>query len=223
MPKAGAKVVVVMPARAAGRQLAAALPAIPSAWVDELLLADDGAASTRTLAARLPAVRLVARPHDAGDGGNHKLLLIHALEAGADVVVSLRPDGPFDPRLIASLAEPVAGGAADLVLGAPERPAPADRLAARVAAALAHAPLPRTGFRACSRRLLTEVPWLRAAGGAGFDAELAVLAAHFGFRVRAVPARAGAPARGGVAAAPVAAARVALHRRGLRRSERYEP
>lgn len=223
MPKAGAKVVVVMPARAAGRQLERALPAIPAAWVDELLLADDGTSATAALAARLPSVRLVARPHDAGEGGNHKLLLTHALEAGADVVVSLRPSGDFDPRLIATLAEPVANGAADLVLGAPERPAPADRLAARAAAALARVPVPRTGFRACSRRLLTELPWLRGPDGPGFDAELTVLAAQYAFRVRALPARAGAPGRGGAGAAPAAAARVALHRRGLLPRRRFEP
>ena len=46
-----------------------------------------------------------------------------------------------------------------------------------------------TGYRAYSRRLLLEVPFLRNSLDFVFDSELLMQAVHFGFRVDEVPAR----------------------------------
>ena len=46
-----------------------------------------------------------------------------------------------------------------------------------------------TGYRAYSRELLLEVPFLRNALDFSFDSEMLMQAAHFGFRIAEVPAR----------------------------------
>ena len=116
----------------------------------------------------------------------------------------LHPDGQYEPELIPRMVEPIVRGEADLVLGS--------RLA-EPGAALA-AGMPRwkyfankaltgienrilgthfteahTGYRAYSRRLLLEVPFLRNSLDFVFDSELLMQAVHFGFRVEEVPAR----------------------------------
>jgi hypothetical protein len=44
-----------------------------------------------------------------------------------------------------------------------------------------------TGYRAYSRRLLLEVPWLRNSLDFSFDSQLLFQAVHFGFRIEEVP------------------------------------
>jgi hypothetical protein len=44
-----------------------------------------------------------------------------------------------------------------------------------------------TGYRAFSRRVLLEVPFLRNSLDFAFDTELLMQAAHFGFRFHEVP------------------------------------
>ena len=46
-----------------------------------------------------------------------------------------------------------------------------------------------TGYRAYSRRLLLEVPFLRNAIDFSFDSEMLMQAVHFGFRIAEIPAR----------------------------------
>jgi hypothetical protein len=46
-----------------------------------------------------------------------------------------------------------------------------------------------TGYRAYSRNLLLDVPWLRNALDFSFDSELLMQAVHFGFRIHEVPCR----------------------------------
>jgi glycosyltransferase involved in cell wall biosynthesis len=155
------------------------------------------------LARELP-LHLVWHPHQVGYGGNQKTCYLQALQHGADVVVMLHPDGQYEPELIPRMVEPIVNGEADLVLGS--------RLA-EPGAALASG-MPRwkyyankaltgienrilgtnwteahTGYRAYSRRLLLEVPFLRNSLDFVFDSELLMQAVHFGFKVEEVPAR----------------------------------
>ena len=46
-----------------------------------------------------------------------------------------------------------------------------------------------TGYRAYSRELLLDVPFLRNALDFSFDSEMLLQAVHFGFRIHEVPAR----------------------------------
>jgi hypothetical protein len=90
-----------------------------------------------------------------------------------------------------------------------------------------------TGYRAYSRRLLLEVPWLRNALDFSFDSELLFQAVHFGFRIEEVPCAtiyADDDSNVSFGQGVVygyktlwAALRLVAHRRGLWKSRRFLP
>ncbi len=248
-PRRGeAKIVVVMPARNAARTLVRTVEAIPRAWVDEVILVDDGSSDdTVDVARRLP-VHVIWHPHNVGYGGNQKTCYLEALQRHADVVVMLHPDGQYEPTLIPKLVAPILAGEADLVLGS--------RLAEPGAARAGGMPLHKilanrgltaienrvlgtrlselhTGYRAYSRELLLTVPFLRNSLGFVFDSEMLVQAAHFGFRIAEVPTRSryfdDASSIGLRAASEYAlrtlwmCARLITHRSGVWRSRKLQP
>src|SRR2546428_3571554 len=68
----GHKVVVVMPAYNAVRTLQSSWQQIPQAWVDRVILVDDGSQDgTPDLAKTLP-LDVIAHPHNVGYGGDQK-------------------------------------------------------------------------------------------------------------------------------------------------------
>ena len=204
MPESAPKVIVVMPARQAAMTLERTFGAIPQDQVDEVILVDDHSTDETVRLARELPLHLVWHPHQVGYGGNQKTCYLEALQHGADVVVMLHPDGQYEPELIPRMVEPIVRGEADLVLGS--------RLAEPGAALKSGMPRwkyfankaltgienrilgthfteAHTGYRAYSRRLLLEVPFLRNSLDFVFDSELLMQAVHFGFRVEEVPAR----------------------------------
>ena len=246
--KAGAKVIVVMPARNAARTLEQTVSGIPEGWVDEIILVDDKSTDTTLHVARSLPIHVVWHPHNVGYGGNQKTCYLTALQQEADVVVMLHPDGQYEPSLIPRMVEPIVRGEADLVLGsrfltpggAREGGMPwwkyyANRFLTTVENAALGTDLSEmhTGYRAYSRRLLLEVPWLRNALDFSFDSELLMQAVHFGFRIHEVPCRTiyfdDASSIGFRSASVyglktlLAAARFKLHRAGIWRSRRFLP
>jgi glycosyltransferase involved in cell wall biosynthesis len=242
------KVIVVMPARNAARTLEQTYAAIPHEWVDEIILVDDKSTDGTIEVARGLPLHVIWHPHNVGYGGNQKTCYLEALQREADAVVMLHPDGQYEPSLIPRLVAPVLRGEADLVLGS--------RLAEPGAARAGGMPLHKyvanrgltaienrvlgtrlselhTGYRAYSRRVLLEVPFLRNALDFSFDSELLMQASHFGFRIAEVPARtryfddASSISLGPASVYAVktvwAAARLVLHRSGILRSRKYSP
>jgi glycosyltransferase involved in cell wall biosynthesis len=242
------KVIVVMPARNAARTLEQTYAAIPREWVDEIILVDDKSTDETIEVARGLPLHVIWHPHNVGYGGNQKTCYLEALQREADAVVMLHPDGQYEPSLIPRLVAPVLRGEADLVLGS--------RLAEPGAARAGGMPLHKilanrgltaienrvlgthlselhTGYRAYSRRVLLEVPFLRNALDFSFDSELLMQASHFGFRIAEVPARtryfddASSIALGPASLYAVktlwAAARLILHRSGIVRSRKFTP
>ncbi len=242
------KVIVVMPARNAARTLEQTYAAIPREWVDEIILVDDKSTDETIQVARSLPLHVIWHPHNVGYGGNQKTCYLEALQREADAVVMLHPDGQYEPSLIPRLVAPVLRGEADLVLGS--------RLAEPGAARAGGMPLHKflanrgltaienrvlgthlselhTGYRAYSRRVLLEVPFLRNALDFSFDSELLMQASHFGFRIAEVPARtryfddASSIALGPASVYAVktlwAAARLILHRSGIVRSRKFTP
>ena len=200
------KVVVVMPAFNAARTLRETYSAIPTDWVDEVILVDDNSTDdTVSLARDLPRdlpLHVIWHPHNVGYGGNQKTCYLEALQRGADVVVMLHPDGQYEPSLIPNMVEPILADEADLVLGS--------RLAVRGAARKGGMPLYKfvanrflttiqnlimgtrlselhSGYRAYSRELLMDVPFLRNALDFSFDPEVLYQSKHFGYRIAEVP------------------------------------
>ena len=244
--RAGAKVIVVMPAWNAARTLERTVSAIPTDWVDEVILVDDSSTDDTIERARSLPLHLIWHPHNVGYGGNQKTCYLEALQRDADVVVMLHPDGQYEPALIPKLVQPVLDGEADMVLGS--------RLAERGMARQGGMPLWKfvanrclttvenrvlgtdlselhTGYRAYSRQLLLTVPFLRNSLGFGFDSEMIMQASHLGFRIAEVPARSRYfedASSVGLKASTVyglhtlwTAGRLMLHRGGIVRSRRF--
>jgi len=236
-----------MPARNAARTLEATVAGIPVDWVDEIILVDDKSTDNTVDVARHLPLRVVWHPHNVGYGGNQKTCYLEALQREADVVVMLHPDGQYEPELIPQMVAPILRGEADLVLGSrfaepgmaraggmPLWKYLANRFLTGIENRLLGTNLSElhTGYRAYSRRLLLEVPFLRNALDFSFDSELIMQAAHFGFRIREVPARTRYFAdASSIALGPSivyglktlwAAVRLVLHRNGILRSRKYD-
>jgi glycosyltransferase involved in cell wall biosynthesis len=202
--RTGKQIVVVMPARNAALTLQATVAGIPSDWVDEIILVDDKSTDNTVELARGLPVHLVWHPHNVGYGGNQKTCYLEALQRDADVVVMLHPDGQYEPSLIPEMLGPILRGEADFVLGSrfaepgmaraggmPAWKYVANRALTRIENRLLGTQLSEmhTGYRAYSRALLLEVPFLRNALDFSFDSEMIMQAVHFGFRITEVPAR----------------------------------
>jgi glycosyltransferase involved in cell wall biosynthesis len=242
------KVIVTMPAWNAARTLERTFEAIPRDWVDEVILVDDKSSDDTVEVARKLPLHVIWHPHNVGYGGNQKTCYLEALQRGADAVVMLHPDGQYEPTLIPDLVAPILNGQADLVLGS---------RFAEPGAALAGG-MPRwkyvvnralttfenrvlgtrltemhTGYRAYSRKLLLDVPFLRNALDFSFDTEMLLQASYMGFRIEEVPARSryfedasSVDFRQGVVYGVktlAACGRLMLHRGGLLRSRKFQP
>jgi glycosyltransferase involved in cell wall biosynthesis len=247
----GRKVVVVMPARNAARTLARTIDAIPPNTVDELILVDDKSSDqTLEVARGLPArdlpLHVIWHPHNVGYGGNQKTCYLEALQRDADIVVMLHPDGQYEPNLIPKLIEPILQGQADLVLGSRLLEPGAARaggmpryklLANRALTAVENRVMGtsltdlHTGYRAYSRNLLLQVPFLRNALDFSFDSEMLLQVANLGLPIREVPARSRYfDDASSITVGPAtvyglktlwAAARLIAHRKGIR-SRKFE-
>ena len=242
------KVVIVMPARNAARTLERTFAAVPTDWVDEVILVDDKSTDNTIEVARGLNLRVIWHPHNVGYGGNQKTCYLEALQRDADIVVMLHPDGQYEANLIPKLVAPIARGEADLVLGSrlaepgmalaggmPRYKYVANRALTAIENRVLGTSLTEmhTGYRAYSRELLVGVPFLRNALDFSFDSEMLMQAAHLGYRIAEVPA----PSRyfddaSSISLQPAAvyglktlaaAGRLILHRRGLWRSRKFVP
>ena len=198
------KVIVVMPARQAAATLERTFAEIPQDEVDEIILVDDSSTDRTVELARELPLTVIWHPHQVGYGGNQKTCYLEALQRGADVVVMLHPDGQYEPGLIPSMIDPIVNGEADLVLGSrlavpgwaieagmPQWKFYANRFLTIIENRIMGTNLTEahTGYRAYSRELLLEVPFLRNSLDFVFDSEVLMQASHMGFRIEEVPAR----------------------------------
>jgi len=196
------KVVVVMPALNAAKTLTATVDGIPDGCVDEIVLVDDHSSDSTVELARTLPVHVIWHPHNVGYGGNQKTCYLHALQIDADVVVMLHPDGQYPPELIPQLTQPIIDGEADFVLasrfltgggpksgGMPSWKIVANRLLTSIENFLLGTSFSElhTGYRAYSRELLLEVPFLRNSLDFAFDSEMLMQALSFGYRFKEIP------------------------------------
>ena len=132
-----------------------------------------------------------------GYGGNQQTCYREALAAGADVVVMVHPDYQYTPLLTTALASMVAYDVYDVVLGSRIIGGQAlhggmplykyisnrfltafENLFLRVKLSEYH-----TGYRAFSRKVLTELPLLENSPDFVFDNQMLAQCVHFGFRI----------------------------------------
>ena len=196
-----AKVVVVMPAYNAAKTLRITYDAIPKQDVDSVILVDDGSHDETLKVAKELKLEVFVHARNYGYGGNQKTCYTEALKAGADIVVMLHPDYQYDPTLLPNLVAPIKAGEADVVLGSrlmggnvvqqgmPWWKFLGNRFLTGVQNWVLRQTLSEyhTGYRAFSRRVLEEVPFLLNSDNFVFDQEMLVQTIHLGFTIKEVP------------------------------------
>jgi glycosyltransferase involved in cell wall biosynthesis len=193
----GQKIAVVMPAYRAAKTLASCYAAIPRDVVDCTLLVDDASDDETLRVARELGIEALRHPRNLGYGANQKTCYRAALGAGADIVVMLHPDYQYEPRLITAMAAMIASGVYDVVIGSrilgntalrggmPAWKYVANRFLTAVENIAIGTKLSEfhTGYRAFSRRVLTELPLLANSQDFVFDNEMLVQAHAFRMRI----------------------------------------
>lgn len=195
------KVIVVMPAYNAAKTLRLTYDAIPKDDVYQVILVDDGSRDETLKIAKELNLEVFVHTRNFGYGGNQKTCYTEALKAGADIVVMLHPDYQYDPSLLPNVIAPIKKGDADVVLGSrllggdvvkqgmPWWKYLGNRFLTGIQNQVLHQALAEyhTGYRAFSRRVLEEVPFLLNSDNFVFDQEMLVQAIHLGFRIEEVP------------------------------------
>jgi len=195
------KVIVVMPAYNAAKTLRITYDAIPKGDVYQVILVDDGSRDETLKIAKDLNLEVFVHTRNFGYGGNQKTCYTEALKAGADIVVMLHPDYQYDPSLLPNVIAPIKKGDADVVLGSrllggdvvkqgmPWWKYLGNRFLTAIQNHVLHQTLAEyhTGYRAFSRRVLEEVPFLLNSDNFVFDQEMLVQAVHLGFRIKEVP------------------------------------
>jgi glycosyltransferase involved in cell wall biosynthesis len=196
-----AKVVVVMPAYNAAKTLRVTYEAIPKQDVDSVILVDDGSRDETLKIAKELKLEVFVHARNYGYGGNQKTCYTEALKAGADIIVMLHPDYQYDPTLLPNVVAPIKAGEADVVLGSrllggnvmqqgmPWWKFLGNRFLTGVQNWVLGQELSEyhTGYRAFSRRVLEEVPFLLNSDNFVFDQEMLVQTIHLGFSIKEVP------------------------------------
>jgi glycosyltransferase involved in cell wall biosynthesis len=115
----GKKIVVVMPAFNAERTIEQTWrEVVEQEVVDLVIVVDDGSRDrTAAVARSLGKVVVHSHPANLGYGANQKTCYRLALQHGADIVVMVHPDYQYTPKLIPAIADLVATGLYECVLG----------------------------------------------------------------------------------------------------------
>lgn len=202
MPKKSKlKVIVVMPAYNAAKTVERTYKDIPKGVIHEVILVDDVSKDdTVDVAKKLP-IRVVVHRENKGYGGNQKTCYTEALMSGADIVVMLHPDYQYDSTMIPHMILPIADGHADFVMGSRILGTGAlaggmplwKYIANRFLTLVENMVLNRkfsdlhTGFRAYSRRLLCDIPYVKNSDNFVFDSQVIAQVNYRGYMVTEVP------------------------------------
>ncbi len=192
----GKRVAVVMPAYNAEQTLEATVREIPD-LVDIRILVDDYSKDKTVELAHSLGLQVFVHDRNYGYGRNQQTCYREALAAGADVVIMVHPDYQYTPLLTTAMASMVAYDVYDVVLGSRIIGGQAlhggmplykyisnrfltafENLFLRVKLSEYH-----TGYRAFSRKVLTQLPLLENSSDFVFDNQMLAQCVHFGFRI----------------------------------------
>jgi glycosyltransferase involved in cell wall biosynthesis len=166
-------------------------------FADAVVVCDDGSSDmTGEIAKRLGA-DVVKHEQNLGYGAAVKSLFRHALELGADVLVTLDGDGQHDPAEIPDVVKPIFNGMADVVVGSrfvndrgtAEMPL-YRRFGAKLITKLANGSSKKnvsdaqSGFRAYSRQALDHLSIVEV--GMGASVEILLEAGKHGLKISEV-------------------------------------
>src|SRR5499425_1936316 len=192
----GKRIAVVMPAYNASKTLEKTFRELPET-VDISILVDDHSSDQTTEVAKQLGLRYFVHDKNYGYGRNQMTCYREALAAGADVVIMLHPDYQYTPLLITAMASMVAYDVYDVVLGSriiggrallggmPLYKYISNRLLTAFENVFLRVKLSEyhTGYRAFSRKVLTELPLLENSDDFVFDNQMLAQCVHFGFRI----------------------------------------
>jgi len=199
--KHGKKVVVVMPAYNAEKTLERTLDDIDRAWVDDIILVDDGSRDGTVELARRLSLKIFVHAKNTGYGGNQKTCYTEAMKIGAEIMVMVHPDHQYDPRVVPQLVQPLLEGACDAVFGSrmlggrpleggmPKWKYLANIFLTAVENATFYMYLTEyhSGLRAYSRRYLETVNFRANSDDFVFDSEIIAQGVLHGMRIREIP------------------------------------
>ncbi|HXY78645.1 MAG TPA: glycosyltransferase family 2 protein [Candidatus Acidoferrales bacterium] len=192
----GKRIAVVMPAYNAEKTLRATVDEMPE-LVDIRILVDDHSRDHTVALARQLGLQIFQHDRNYGYGRNQMTCYGEALAAGADVVIMVHPDYQYTPRLITAMASMVAYEVYDVVLGSriiggrtlrggmPVYKYIANRLLTAIENLFLGVRLSEyhTGYRAFSRKVLTQLPLLENSDDFVFDNQMLAQCVHFGFPI----------------------------------------
>lgn len=196
----GLRICVVMPAYYAEGTVGRTYDEIPKDLVDDVIFVDDASRDRGSEIAQSLGIHTIVHPVNRGYGGNQKTCYREALRRNADIVVMLHPDYQYTPKLIPALVHCIASGHFDVALGsrllgdgAREGGMPLWKYVAnRALTFIQNIGLGRklseyhTGFRAFSRRVLTDLPLEENDDDFAFDNQMLVQCIAFDFRIAEV-------------------------------------
>lgn len=192
----GRRIAVVMPAYNAEKTLEKTVRGLPGI-VDVKILVDDSSSDNTARLSEELGVRTFIHDKNYGYGRNQQTCYREALKAGADIVVMVHPDYQYTPRLVSAMADMVASGVYDVVLGSriigggalkggmPLYKYVANRLLTAFQNLFLGAKLSEyhTGFRAFSKEVLQTLPLLENSDDFVFDNQMLAQSVMFGFRI----------------------------------------
>jgi glycosyltransferase involved in cell wall biosynthesis len=192
----GRRVAVVMPAYNAEKTLEATVREIPD-LVDIRILVDDHSSDGTVALAELLGLQVYVHDRNYGYGRNQQTCYREALAAGADVVIMVHPDYQYTPLLVTAIASMIAYDVYDVVLGSriiggqalrggmPFYKYVSNRFLTAVENLFLGVKLSEyhTGYRAFSRRVLTDLPLLENSDDFVFDNQVLAQCVFFGYRI----------------------------------------
>jgi glycosyltransferase involved in cell wall biosynthesis len=192
----GKRIAVVMPAYNAEKTLEKTVRGLPRI-VDIKILVDDSSNDNTALLSKKLGVQTFIHDKNYGYGRNQQTCYREALNAGADIVVMVHPDYQYTPSLVSAMADMVASGVYDVVLGSrilgggalkggmPFYKYVANRLLTAFQNVFLGVKLSEyhTGFRAFSREVLQTLPLLENSDDFVFDNQMLAQSVMFGFRI----------------------------------------
>ncbi len=201
----GKRVAVVLPAYNAAKTLQTTYNEIAHDIVDDVILVDDASTDATASLARSLNIKTIVHQRNKGYGGNQKTCYTAALDCHADIVIMLHPDYQYTPRLITAMAYLIESGEFDVVLGSrilggkamkggmPVYKYVSNRILTLIQNLILGAKLSEyhTGYRAYSRKVLEQLPWIRNSDDFVFDNQFLTQAIFAGFRIGEItcPAR----------------------------------
>ena len=192
----GKRIAVVLPAYNAAKTLEATVRELPD-LVDIRILVDDHSKDDTVEVAKNLGLQVFVHDRNYGYGRNQQTCYREALAAGADVVIMVHPDYQYTPLLATAMASMIAYGVYDVVLGSriiggqarqggmPLWKYIANRFLTLFENTLLGAKLSEyhTGYRAFSRKVLTDLPLLENSDDFVFDNQMLAQCVFFGFRL----------------------------------------